>query len=81
MDPKTFQVDSLSMAKYCNANTVMIVGSAPSFPQGAIDPISSLGRLAQKVGCGLHVDCCLGGFILPFARELRVNDDGSDGGR
>ena len=68
VDPLTFCVNTSVMATYCNANTVLIVGSAPSFPQGTIDPIAELSALALRVGCGLHVDCCLGGFVLPFAR-------------
>ena len=43
-----------------------IVGSAPGFPHGSIDPIEQLSKLALARGVGLHVDCCLGGFILPF---------------
>ena len=39
--------------------------------QGTIDPIEALSDIAVKAGCGLHVDCCLGGFFLPFARQLR----------
>ena len=52
-----------------NGNTVLIVGSAPNYPQGTIDRISELAALAKKYHCGMHVDCCLGGFILPFAKE------------
>ena len=52
------------------SNTIMIYGSAPNFPQGVIDPIEELSTLAIKYDIGLHVDCCLGGFILPFAKRL-----------
>jgi sphinganine-1-phosphate aldolase len=51
-------------------DTILLYGSAPSFPHGAIDPIRELGRLAVRYRCGLHVDCCLGGFVLPFAKKL-----------
>lgn len=51
----------------------MMYSSAPSFPQGVIDPISKMSDIALKYGIGLHVDCCLGGFILPFARKLGYN--------
>ncbi len=50
--------------------TVALVGSAPCFPYGAIDPISELADLAQSCGLGLHVDACLGGFVLPWAARL-----------
>lgn len=49
---------------------VQIVGSAPGFPHGVVDPIEELGKLALRYGVCLHVDCCLGGFVLPFARHL-----------
>lgn len=50
-------------------NTVMIVGSAPNYPHGIIDDIEGLGRLALKYNVGLHVDCCLGSFMMPFMNE------------
>jgi len=64
------RADVEAMAAAIDRNTVAIVGSAPSFPHGAIDPIPELAALAQVRGVGLHVDACLGGFVLPFAREL-----------
>jgi glutamate/tyrosine decarboxylase-like PLP-dependent enzyme len=53
-----------------NANTVVIVGSAPSFPHGTIDPIEALSDLARERGVGFHTDACLGGFVLPWAEKL-----------
>ncbi len=53
-----------------NRNTIAIVGSAPTFPHGLVDPIEELSELAYERGIGFHTDACLGGFILPFAREL-----------
>ena len=38
--------------------------------QGVIDDITALGNIASRHSIGLHVDCCLGGFILPFAKKL-----------
>ena len=49
-----------------NRRTVMILGSAPEYPHGSIDPIEAMGAVAQKHGIPLHVDACVGGFILPF---------------
>lgn len=46
-----------------------LVGSAVNFPDGNMDPIPALGELAQKHNIGLHVDCCLGSFIVPFLDE------------
>lgn len=51
-------------------NTIMLVGSAPSYPHGVIDPIEEFSFLAREKGVLLHVDACIGGFILPFARKL-----------
>jgi glutamate/tyrosine decarboxylase-like PLP-dependent enzyme len=49
-------------------STIMIVGSAPCFPFGLIDPIAALSALAERRGLWLHVDACVGGFIAPFVR-------------
>ncbi|CAA7396262.1 unnamed protein product [Spirodela intermedia] len=67
---KDFQADVKEIRRYVNKNTFLIVGSAPGFPHGVIDPIEELGGLAYKYGICLHVDLCLGGFVLPFARKL-----------
>jgi glutamate/tyrosine decarboxylase-like PLP-dependent enzyme len=48
------------------SNTVLIVGSAPNYPFGTIDPIPELAALAEERGINCHVDACLGGFLLPF---------------
>jgi glutamate/tyrosine decarboxylase-like PLP-dependent enzyme len=49
-----------------NRHTVMILGSAPEYPHGSIDPIAAMGEVAQRHGIPMHVDACVGGFILPF---------------
>jgi sphinganine-1-phosphate aldolase len=50
--------------------TILMVGSAPSYPHGVVDPIAELARIAQERGILFHVDACVGGFMLPFVREL-----------
>lgn len=60
----TYQVDVKRVARLINPNTVLLVGSAPNFPHGIIDDISALGRLAQRKKLPLHVDCCLGSFMV-----------------
>ncbi|XP_047972107.1 sphingosine-1-phosphate lyase-like [Salvia hispanica] len=65
-----FKADVKAIKRHINRNTIMIVGSAPGFPHGIIDPIEELGELAYTHGICLHVDLCLGGFVLPFARKL-----------
>lgn len=64
------EADPTAMAAAINGNTILLVGSAPSWPHAIVDPIEDLGQVALKHGLMLHVDSCLGGFILPFAREL-----------
>ena len=51
-------------------NTILMVGSAPSYAHGAIDPIRELGEIALRHDLRLHVDCCVGGMYLPFAKAL-----------
>ncbi|MBL6690368.1 MAG: aminotransferase class V-fold PLP-dependent enzyme [Pseudomonadales bacterium] len=60
--------DVAAMEAAMDNNTIMLVGSAPSFPYGLIDPISELGDLAEKRNTWLHVDACVGGYIAPFVR-------------
>ncbi|MBX7080114.1 MAG: aminotransferase class V-fold PLP-dependent enzyme [Nannocystaceae bacterium] len=65
-----FRADVPAMRRAVTRNTICIVGSAPGFPHGVIDPIEALSELARARGIGFHTDACLGGFVLPFAREL-----------
>jgi sphinganine-1-phosphate aldolase len=65
-----FRADPDAMADAIDDDTVMVVGSAPSYPQGVIDPIPTLAGLAAERGILCHVDACLGGFILPFLGQL-----------
>jgi glutamate/tyrosine decarboxylase-like PLP-dependent enzyme len=58
------------MEAACDERTVMIVGSAPPYPFGQIDPIEALSAIAERHGLWLHVDACLGGMILPFLEAL-----------
>jgi glutamate/tyrosine decarboxylase-like PLP-dependent enzyme len=51
-------------------HTVLVVGSAPQYPQGVVDPIPAIAELAASVGAWCHVDACMGGFVLPFAETL-----------
>ncbi len=61
-----FTPDLKKLRRLINRNTVMILGSAPEYPHGTIDPIEAMGEIAQKKNIPLHVDACVGGFILPF---------------
>lgn len=50
--------------------TILLVGSAPSYPHGVVDPIAELAGLARERGLLFHTDACVGGFCLPFVRRL-----------
>lgn len=63
------RADVASMKAAVNGSTLVMVGSAPSFPHGVIDPIEELSEVARAEGVGFHTDACLGGFILAFAEE------------
>ena len=65
--------DVEAMAEHVNANTVLIVGSAPQYPQGVMDPIPEIAALAASVDANCHVDACMGGFVLPFAEMVGRN--------
>lgn len=65
-----FLADVPAMADALTENTIMLAGSAPHFPQGVIDPIPELGKLAESRGLWLHVDACMGGIMAPFVRKL-----------
>ncbi|MBL9007495.1 MAG: aspartate aminotransferase family protein [Myxococcales bacterium] len=65
-----FRVDVAAVQAAITPRTIALVGSAPAYPQGVVEPIEALSDLALAHGLGLHVDACVGGFFLPFAREL-----------
>lgn len=64
------RVDVEAVRKLITPNTIFLVGSAPQYPHGVVDPIAELGALAKERGLGLHVDACVGGFMLPFVERL-----------
>ena len=70
VDPDTTKVDLDALRSAIDTNTIAMVGSACNYPYGTIDPIGEMGQLALEHEIGLHVDGCLGGFILPWGREL-----------
>jgi sphinganine-1-phosphate aldolase len=64
------RADVAAMEAAIDRDTIMLVGSAPSFPHGVIDPIAALGAVAQRRDVWLHVDACVGGYVAPFVKEL-----------
>ena len=65
-----FEADLEAMRAQINPNTVALAGSAGTYPHGVVDPIEKLSDLALEHKLGLHVDGCLGGFILPWIEKL-----------
>ncbi len=65
-----FKADVAKTKEAITDNTIVIVGSTPSFPHGVIDPIEELSEIARDNDIGFHTDACLGGFILPWAGRL-----------
>lgn len=70
VDPDTFKADPEAMANAVTPNTILLVGSAVSYAHGVVDPIEALGRLALEHELWLHVDACVGGWLLPYFRRL-----------
>ncbi len=65
-----YRVDVAAMEKLIRPETVLLVGSAPAYPQGVVDDLTAIAALAKSRGLLCHVDACLGGFFLPFAKKL-----------
>jgi glutamate/tyrosine decarboxylase-like PLP-dependent enzyme len=65
-----WRADIDAMAAAIDSSTVLVVGSAPQYPQGVIDPIAPLAALAAEAGAGCHVDACMGGAVLPYLARL-----------
>ena len=70
VDTSTTQADIEAMSAAIDDQTAAIVGSACNYGYGTVDPIEQLSELALERQVGLHVDGCLGGFILPFGEQL-----------
>jgi glutamate/tyrosine decarboxylase-like PLP-dependent enzyme len=67
---RNYRADIPAAAKAITRRTVVVVGSAPSFPHGMVDPIAELSELARQRGVGFHTDACLGGLVLPWAEDM-----------
>jgi sphinganine-1-phosphate aldolase len=73
-----FRADVDAMADAVDDQTVLIVGSAPQYPQGVIDPIADMASIAVERGINCHVDACMGGFTLPFLERAGLVDKAWD---
>ena len=66
-----YEVDLKHLESLIDKNTIMILGSAPNYPHGIIDPIEKMAKIAIKYKVGMHVDGCLGGFVGTFSKNHR----------
>lgn len=67
---ENYRADPVEIEKAITPNTILLVGSAPSYPHGVVDPIEAIGQIALDHNLLFHVDCCIGGFMLPFLKKL-----------
>jgi glutamate/tyrosine decarboxylase-like PLP-dependent enzyme len=70
VDAKTFAADPQAVRQAITPNTIQLVGSAVSYAHGVVDPIHEIGQIALEHDLLLHVDGCMGGFLLPYFRRL-----------
>ncbi|HET7522349.1 MAG TPA: aspartate aminotransferase family protein [Bacillales bacterium] len=70
VNPETFRVEPDEVEKRISANTVMIVASSVNYSHGVSDPVVELGEIALRHDLWLHVDACIGGFLLYYFRKL-----------
>jgi glutamate/tyrosine decarboxylase-like PLP-dependent enzyme len=68
-----FRMDIADLKKNISPDTILIVASAPSYPQGVIDRITEIAKLGKSAKCLVHVDACVGGFMLPFLKMEGIN--------
>ncbi len=65
-----YRANPAAMREAVNKDTIMIIGSAPSYPHGLMDPIAEIAAIAKEKNIFCHVDACIGGFMLPFIKKL-----------
>ena len=72
LNKKDYKVDLKLVEKNISKNTICLVGSFPNYPHAIADDIESLSKLALKYKIPLHVDCCLGGFLVAFHERAGI---------
>jgi len=68
-----YRADTKKIRELITSRTICMIASAPSFPHGVVDPVRQMGEIALEHGIGLHVDACLGSFVLPFLKKIGKN--------
>lgn len=69
-DLATCRASASACAALADGNTIAMVCSAPQYPHGAVDPVEDFAAEAKRLGLPLHVDACIGGFLLPFVERI-----------
>ena len=72
------KADPVAMEAAITPHTIILAASAPCFPYGVVDPVKELGNIALRHKLLLHVDACMGGFMLPFLEDLGYQVPGFD---
>ena len=67
---KHHRLTAKAVRKCISRNTIVVVASAPGYPHGILDDVAGIGAVCQKYSVMLHVDACLGGFVLPFLKKM-----------
>jgi len=65
-----WRADIAAMERLIDDNTVMLVASAPQYPQGVVDDVTGIAALASSRGINCHVDACMGGVTLAYLVKL-----------
>ena len=73
VNPHSYTACIKSMKRAITRNTIMLVGSTPNFPYGTMDNIEAISKLGEKYNIPVHVDACLGGFLICFMSEAGFN--------
>ena len=73
------RLTAAAVRRCLSRNTVLVVASAVGYPHGVMDDVEGIAALCKERGVLLHVDCCLGGFVLPFLKFVRPDIGGTMG--
>lgn len=65
-----FRANAAAMERLISRRTILLAASAPNYPHGALDPVEAIAAVAQRHKLPLHIDACLGGFMLPWVEQL-----------
>ena len=78
VDPVTMTPSTRDLRRACDRNTLMILASAPQYAHGVMDPVTDIAALGLSLNIPVHVDACLGGFLIAFAERIGLQLDPFD---